>query len=164
MKRLNAKGMKVLKSCHLLLVMVWVVGVIAMAILYLLKPESSDELYMTLKIILFIDWVLVIPGALLTIIVGIIYGIFTNWGFFKHRWILVKWVVSVVVILVGTFYYSPLLEEALEIADRTRDIALHDPLVISNMTQAFISASLQGLALMILVVISVFKPWKKKSK
>ncbi|MCK9179500.1 MAG: hypothetical protein M0P15_01425 [Bacteroides sp.] len=156
--------MKVLKSCHLLLVMVWVVGVIAMAILYLLKPESSDELYMTLKIILFIDWVLVIPGALLTIIVGIIYGIFTNWGFFKHRWILVKWVVSVVVILVGTFYYSPLLEEALEIADRTRDIALHDPLVISNMTQAFISASLQGLALMILVVISVFKPWKKKSK
>ncbi len=164
MKRLNAKGMKVLKSCHLLLVMVWVVGVIAMAILYLLKPESSDELYMTLKIILFIDWVLVIPGALLTIIVGIIYGIFTNWGFFKHRWILVKWVVSVVVILVGTFYYSPLLEEALEIANRTRDIALHDPLVISNMTQAFISASLQGLALMILVVISVFKPWKKKSK
>lgn len=164
MKRLNAKGMKVLKSCHLLLVMVWVVGVIAMAILYLLKPESSDELYMTLKIILFIDWVLVIPGALLTIIVGIIYGIFTNWRFFKHRWILVKWVVSVVVILVGTFYYSPLLEEALEIADRTRDIALHDPLVISNMTQAFISASLQGLALMILVVISVFKPWKKKSK
>ncbi len=164
MKRLNAKGMKVLKSCHLLLVMVWVVGVIAMAILYLLKPESSDELYMTLKIILFIDWVLVIPGALLTIIVGIIYGIFTNWGFFKHRWILVKWVVSVVVILVGTFYYSPLLEEALEIADRTRDIALHDPLVISNMTQVFISASLQGLALMILVVISVFKPWKKKSK
>lgn len=162
MKKLNAKGMKVLKTCHLLLVMIWVVGVIAMAILFLQRPKSGDELYMTLKIILFIDWVLVIPGALLTVVVGIIYGIFTNWGFFKHRWIIVKWIVSIVVILVGTFYYSPLLEQSLEIADRTREAALHNPIVISNMTQTFICASIQGISITILVVISVFKPWKKK--
>lgn len=141
--------------------MIWVVGVIAMAILFLQRPKSGDELYMTLKIILFIDWVLVIPGALLTV-VGIIYGIFTNWGFFKHRWIIVKWIVSIVVILVGTFYYSPLLEQSLEIADRTREVALHNPIVISNMTQTFICASIQGISIIILVVISVFKPWKKK--
>lgn len=162
MKKLNAKGMKVLKTCHLLLVMIWVVGVIAMAILFLQRPKSGDELYMTLKIILFIDWVLVIPGALLTVVVGIIYGIFTNWGFFKHRWIIVKWIVSIVVILVGTFYYSPLLEQSLEIADRTREAALHKPIVISNMRQTFICASIQGISITILVVISVFKPWKKK--
>lgn len=162
MKKLNAKGMKVLKTCHLLLVMIWVVGVIAMAILFLQRPKSGDELYMTLKIILFIDWALVIPGALLTVVVGIIYGIFTNWGFFKHRWIIVKWIVSIVVILVGTFYYSPLLEQSLEIADRTREAALHSPIVISNMTQTFICASIQGISITILVVISVFKPWKKK--
>lgn len=162
MKKLNAKGMKVLKTCHLLLVMIWVVGVIAMAILFLQRPKSGDELYMTLKIILFIDSVLVIPGALLTVVVGIIYGIFTNWGFFKHRWIIVKWIVSIVVILVGTFYYSPLLEQSLEIADRTREAALHNPIVISNMTQTFICASIQGISITILVVISVFKPWKKK--
>jgi len=162
MKKLNAKGMKVLKTCHLLLVMIWVVGVIAMAILFLQRPKSGDELYMTLKIILFIDWVLVIPGALLTVVVGIIYGIFTNWGFFKHRWIIVKWIVSIVVILVGTFYYSPLLEQSLEIADRTREAALHNPIVISNMRQTFICASIQGISITILVVISVFKPWKKK--
>lgn len=162
MKKLNAKGMKVLKTCHLLLVMIWVVGVIAMAILFLQRPKSGDELYMTLKIILFIDWILVIPGALLTVVVGIIYGIFTNWGFFKHRWIIVKWIVSIVVILVGTFYYSPLLEQSLEIADRTREAALHNPIVISNMRQTFICASIQGISITILVVISVFKPWKKK--
>jgi hypothetical protein len=162
MKRLNANGMKVLKSCHLLLVMMWVVGVIAMAILFLVRPESGDELYMTLKIILFIDWVLVIPGALLTVLAGIIYGVFTNWGFIKHRWIIVKWVVSIAVILAGTFYYSPLLEQALEIVNSSREVALNNPTVISNMTQAFISASIQGIAIMTLVVISVFKPWKKK--
>lgn len=30
----------------------------------------------------------VLPMALITIIQGIIYGVFTNWGFFKHKWVL----------------------------------------------------------------------------
>jgi hypothetical protein len=160
MKKFDAKGMKVLKVCHLLLIMMWVVGILAISLLFLLKPESGDELYMTLKIINFIDWSLVIPGALLTILVGLVYGIFTNWGFFRHRWIIVKWIVSITVILVGTFYFSPHLEYALEIADLTRDAALRDPVVATNLKQAFFSASIQGIAVIILVVISVFKPWK----
>lgn len=142
----------------------WVTGVLAMGVLFLLKPQSGDELYMMLDIILFIDWVFVIPGALLSVIVGIIYGLFTNWGFFKHRWILIKWIISVVVIMVGTFYFSPNLEQALEIADQTRDSALTDPVVTFNIKRATISAFLQGSALIFLVIISVFKPWKKKKE
>ncbi len=164
MKKLNSKGIKVLKTIHLLLVMMWVTGVLAMATLYLLKPKSGDELYMVLNIILFIDWVFVIPGAILTVVVGMIYGFFTNWGFFKYRWITVKWIVAILIILAGTFYYSPLLEQSLEIADQTRDAALDNPVIATNTIQTLISSSIQGLALIILVVISVFKPWKKKKK
>lgn len=164
MKKLNSKGIKILKTIHLLLVMMWVTGVLAMATLYLLKPKSGDELYMVLNIILFIDWVFVIPGAILTVVVGVIYGFFTNWGFFKYRWITVKWIVAILIILAGTFYYSPLLEQSLEIADQTRDAALENPTIATNTIQTLISSSIQGLALIILVVISVFKPWKKKKK
>ena len=162
MKKLGTKGVKVLKTVHLLLIMIWVTGVLAMGILFLLKPQSGDELYMMLNIILFIDWVFVIPGALLSVIVGIIYGLFTNWGFFRHRWIFIKWIVSVVVILLGTFYFSPNLEQALEIADQTRDLALTDPVVISGIKKATFSAFFQDSALVFLVIISVFKPGKKK--
>lgn len=164
MKKLNSKGIKILKTIHLLLVMMWVTGVLAMATLYLLKPKSGDELYMVLNIILFIDWVFVIPGAILTVVVGVIYGFFTNWGFFKYRWITVKWIVAILIILAGTFYYSPLLEQSLEIADQTRDAALENPTIATNTIQTLISSSIQGLALIILIVISVFKPWKKKKK
>ncbi len=164
MKKLNSKGIKILKTIHLLLVMMWVTGVLAMATLYLLKPKSGDELYMVLNIILFIDWVFVIPGAILTVVVGVIYGFFTNWGFFKYHWITVKWIVAILIILAGTFYYSPLLEQSLEIADQTRDAALDNPVIATNTIQTLISSSIQGLALIILVVISVFKPWKKKKK
>lgn len=162
MKKLNAKGMKVLKTCHLLVVMIWVVGVIGMAIINLITPQSGDELYMTLYISRLIDDVLVIPGAVLTVITAVVYGFFTNWGFFKHRWITVKWIVSILIILVGTFYFSPKLDKSLEIADLTRDAAFNNIELISNQQVSLVGAFVQASLLVILVVISVFKPWKKK--
>jgi len=33
----------------------------------------------------------ILPFALLTVLQGIIYGLFTNWGFVKYKWILSKW-------------------------------------------------------------------------
>lgn len=162
MKKLGAKGMKVLKTCHLLFVMMWVVGVMAMAVINLIQAQSGDELYMTLLISRFIDDVLVIPGAILAVITAIIYGTSTNWGFFKHRWVTVKWIVSILVIIVGTFYFSPKLDRCLEIADIARDQAFSDPELITNSQISLIGAFVQAGILMILVVISVFKPWKKK--
>jgi dethiobiotin synthetase len=36
--------------------------------------------------------------ALATLIEGIVYSFFTNWGFTKHRWILWKWLMTVVLV------------------------------------------------------------------
>jgi len=162
MRKIGAKGMRVLKTCHLVFVMMWVVGVMAMAVINLIKAQSGDELFMTFQISRIIDDVLVIPGAILTVITAIIYGTSTNWGFFKHTWITVKWIVSILVIVVGTFYFSPKLDRCLEIADLTRDAAINDPEVITNSEISLFGAFIQAGILLILVVISVFKPWKKK--
>lgn len=162
MKKLGAKGMKVLKTCHLIFAMMWVVGVMAMTTINLIEAKSGDELYMSLLISRFIDDVLVIPGATLTVITAIIYGVSSNWGFFKHRWITVKWIASVVVIIVGTFYFSPKLDRCLEIADQTRDAALSNTELISNSQISLYGSFVQAGILIILIVISVFKPWKKK--
>ena len=105
MKKLSAKVVKVVKTGHLLFVMMGVVGVMAMAVINVINPQSGEELYMSLYISRFIDDVLVIPGAMLTVVTAIIYGTSTNWGFFKHTWITVKWIISLLVILVGTFYF-----------------------------------------------------------
>lgn len=164
MKKLETKEIKVLKTCHLLFVMMWVVGVIAMAVISLTKPQSGDELYMKLFISRSVDDALVIPGAILTIITAIIYGAFTNWGFFKYRWIIVKWIASILVIVVGTLYFSPKLDRCLEIANLTRDAAFNNPELISNSRISLIGEFSQASILILLVIISVFKPWKKKKK
>lgn len=161
MKKLNAQGLKILKSIHLILVMLWTVGVIAMAVLFLMSSHSGDELYTKYKAIRFIDDVLVVPSATLTILVGIVYGVWTNWGFFKYRWITVKWILGIAIVIVGTFVLSPMLDSNLAIADVGRDLALADPKVEEQGAYLFILGCCSSLALVFLVIISVFKPWKK---
>lgn len=120
MKKLKVRDVKVLKIFHLIFVMMWVIGVATMALLCLLVPKSGDEFFMLLNISRFVDDILVIPGAILTVVTAIVYGLATNWGFFKHKWIIVKWVFSIIIILIGTFYFSPLLDSTLISVDELR--------------------------------------------
>ncbi|NDV69206.1 hypothetical protein D0T66_09910 [Dysgonomonas sp. 25] len=156
--------MKVLKIFHLIFVMMWVVGVATLAIISALTYYSGDELYTALRLSRIVDDVLVIPGATLTVLTAIVYGVWTNWGFFKHRWITVKWIISLTIVLLGTFYFSPHLDNSLYIADTTRDAALTNAEVTDGIRISLIGGIAQGSALVFLVVISVLKPWKAKKK
>lgn len=160
MRKLNAKGMKVLKCFHLLFVMIWLVGIVSMWALSLLVPASGDELSMLMTSILWIDHMLTIPGAMLTVLTGIVYGLFTNWGFFRHGWLIGKWIISIVVILVGTFYFHPTSLHAMDIIRQGSDAAMENPEVIAAMTQTQYSSFIQASVLVCLVVVSVFKPGK----
>lgn len=163
MKKLNAKGMKVLKVFHLLFVMIWLVGIISMWVLSLLTPASGGELSMQMASILWIDHTLTIPGAMLTVVTGVIYGLFTNWGFFKHGWLTCKWIVSVLVILVGTFFFHPSSLHAMDIIRQGSEAAMQDAEVIASMSLTRCSSFIQAGILVCLVVVSVFKPKKKRS-
>ncbi|MGG6311356.1 hypothetical protein [Paenibacillus macerans] len=48
------------------------------------KYEPS---YLTYKSLILISDHVVRYGAVGTLVVGFVYGFFTNWGFFKHRWV-----------------------------------------------------------------------------
>lgn len=162
MKKLNAKELKTLKLLHIIYAMLWTVGVLAMVLLLLLEVQSGDELFIKYKAVRLIDNALVIPSAIITVLIGIFYGIKTNWGFFKFKWITVKWIVSIIIILGGTFYLSPLLDTNLIIADEKRDTALSNTLIDHNESTIFIIGCCSSILLLVLVGISVFKPWKNK--
>lgn len=164
MKKFSANEIKILKTSHLILVMMWVVGVVAMGVIYFARPQSGDELYTYFRIMRLIDDMVVIPGAILTVVTGVIYGMFTNWGFFKHKWIIVKWILGIIIIIVGTFVFSPWLDQCLSLSDTMRDSALSDPYILQYTPLIAISAGVQSIALFFLIGVSVFKPWKKQKK
>lgn len=163
MKKLSTDGVKRLKIFHLLFVMMWVIGVVALSIIYFTFPKSGDELYNTFRIMRLIDDALVIPGAILTVVTAIIYGRYTNWGFFKHNWIIVKWFFAIIIIVVGTFIFSPWLDNCLAIADIQRERAMTDSYINKYFPLISLFAAIQSAGLVFLVVISVIKPWKKSN-
>ena len=167
MKKLGKSGLRWLKGFHLLTVSCWVGGAVSLFLLYFLKGDVSDGgvLHGINQSIHHVDMgVIVIPGAIGCLLTGIIYSTFSNWGFFKHNWMIFKWIVTVVAILFGTFYLGPWETRMMEISGELGMSAVTDPEYLYNQKMNFHFGALQCLVLMITVFISIFKPWKKKKK
>lgn len=165
MQKLNAKGLRWLKGFHLIAVSCWIGGAIALILLYFLKDGviDGDVLFGINQSIHHVDMVVVvIPGAFGCLITGLIYSSFSNWGFFKHNWLIFKWIVTVTAILFGTFFLGPWETNMMEISGKLGMSSLNDQTYIYNQKMNFIFGGMQCLILMITVFVSIFKPWKKK--
>lgn len=162
MKILTPKEMKLLKVFHLIFIMMWTIGVITMGLLYWRPSANSLEFLYNQTTALFIDYALVIPGAILSVITGLIYGFKTKWGFFKHRWLVVKWIAGISIILIGTFGLHPLALEIISEATPNANEAICFPSDYFGIKQEIVNimALLQGLGLIFLIWVSVVKPWK----
>jgi uncharacterized membrane protein len=166
MKKLSPQGVKILKMFHLFFAILWIGGGLALVILFLsVNPANGDELYMKSRIVQIIDDYLIIPGAMASLLIGIIYGIWTNWGFFKYKWIIVKWIMTVVQILFGTFVLGTWVNENVEIASTLRDAAMDDATLLHNVKMSQIWGTVQvAILVLTFIVVSVQKPWKPKKK
>jgi len=163
MKKFNANQTRILKIIHILFFIMWIGGGIGLiALMFLANPIQPDDIYMKFRSMQVLDDFLIIVGAFGCLITGIIYGAFTNWGFFKHNWLIVKWIMTVLQMLFGTFALGPWLNGNVDIARDLRGAALSNPEFLSNIMNIKIWGTLQVSLLLFMVIISVIKPWKKK--
>ena len=129
-----------------------------------LKADRGGTLHGIDVSMKFIDDFIIIPGAFGSLITGLIYALFTNWGFFKYRWITVKWIINVGGILFGTFYLGPWLNSMPLISAKLGLEALSDPAYLYNKTMNSWFGPVQVATLIFAAFISVLKPWKKARK
>ena len=165
MPKLGARGLRWLKGFHLIAVSCWIGGAVALIVLYFLKNRVADGsvLYGINQSIHHVDMVvIVIPGAFGCLVTGFFYSVFSNWGFFKHKWLIFKWIVTVAAILFGTFFLGPWETTMMEISGKLGMSSLNDQSYLYNQKMNGIFGGIQCIALMITVFISIFKPWKKK--
>jgi len=143
----------------------WIGGAVALVLLYFLKDGVTDGgvLHGINQSIHHVDMaVVVIPGAIGCLITGLLYSSLSNWGFFKHKWMIFKWIVTIVAILFGTFFLGPWETTMMNISGRSGMASLTDPEYLYNQNMNLIFGGIQCLVLMITVFISIFKPWKKR--
>ena len=166
MKRLTPNGLRWLKGFHLLTVCSWIGGALSLICLYFLKEGVADsgELYGINRSIHHVDMnIVVLPGAIGSLLTGLCYSLFSHWGFFKHRWITVKWIATVTAIIFGTFWLGPWETAMMEISGKLGIASLHDATYLYSQRMNLSFGSLQVATLAVLVFISILKPWKKGS-
>lgn len=165
MKKIGAKGQKWLKCLHLVCVCMWVGGAVTLVLMnFFMSILSGPELHAANSAKVFVDYYMIIPGANGCLATGLVYSIFTNWGWFKHNWVSVKWAITVFGIVFGTFWLGPWVDSLLEMTVEHGHAALEIPEYIRNQRLLNILGTAQTLTVIFALFISVLKPWKRRSR
>ncbi len=161
-KPISARSTRWLKTVHIVLAGLWLGGATGLVAMNLgLDATSGGQLFGQDLAMKLIDDFVVIPAAIGTLITGLLYSIFTKWGFFKHTWVIVKWAITLIAIIMGTFFLGPWLNSLPPISSAQGLEAFADPIYQQNRTLNLWFACLQVATLLTATWLSVFKPWAK---
>jgi hypothetical protein len=163
MKKLSARGQKWLKGIHVTFACMWVGAAICLSVKqFFIKPISGGELFGIASTMDFIDIFIIIPGAVGVLLTGIVYSTWTNWGWFKHNWIIVKWVICLYGVIFGTYPLGPWMSGLARISKDLGMQALSDPTFVNNQKMLMIFSTFQACTLVFALFITTLKPWKKR--
>jgi len=161
MVKLKLRGMKLLRLLHILTASIWFGGVVCMGgLAFICFFQFNETEFLT-----FAPWIpglyqsVILPFALLTIVQGLTYGIFTNWGFIKHKWILWKWILLICVALCTGL---GAIGQMFSVIEKVESSGFTGGFTDGGLVLLFIS--LQILFMVIMIILSVFKPMKRKNR
>lgn len=163
MKKWNPAAMKWLKIIHIILVMLFFGGIMSsVSINYGMNLTVYEDTLESYRAMVLVSDQIVRIGAVGTLLVGFVYGIFTNWGFFKHRWLTVKWILFILQTLIGIFIVDKLMVANMNLLETEQAMALTNPVFIQNHELRQYAVFIQIILTLFIIGVSVIKPWKKK--
>lgn len=163
--KLGKTGLKLLKFAHLLAACCWIGGGVALAALNIHNDTAitGPVLFGINSAAATIDlWVVIIFGAYGCLLTGLVYGFFSNWGFFRHKWVTAKWLITICAILFGTFFLGEWERYMLESSKAVGLASFFDPRFLSIRSLHLSGGIFQVCLLALAVLLSVFKPWGRK--
>ncbi len=135
----------------------WLGAVAAFLALALAGLSSSDALmvraaYLAME---FITWFVIVPFSIASLITGVIQGLGTQWGLFRHYWVMAKLGLTVVATVILLVHTQPIGAVA--------QVALQGPLAAGDLRplrMRLVADAVAALfALLAATTLSVFKPW-----
>ena len=165
MKTLGPNGMKALKILHILFGIMWIGGVMALVSIMLgSRPEGVEQIYMAARDHLVIDKWFLIPGGFGIVFTALAYSIFTKWGFFKYRWVTVKWILTVLLVIIGKAYMGILIEKNMTLAEGLLVGSGSAERFYVNVNHVAIAGIIQLVGFTVVLILSVIKPWNKRKR
>jgi uncharacterized membrane protein len=110
----------------------------------------------------FFDWFLIIPGAILSLITGLVLAVRTNWGLTSYYWVILKWAGNIATIMFGATVMRRLISGLANAAASEAD-PLGSALVAHSRAGLLLGAAVSLATLLFLSAISYLKPWGKRT-
>jgi hypothetical protein len=112
-----------------------------------------------------IGWFVIVPLSLASLLTGVIQSLGTQWGLFRHYWVLVKLLITVFATFLLLIHMQPVGHLARVVAEKT----LADGELAGLRIQLVADAGAALFALLVAAVLSVYKPrgrtpygWRKR--
>ena len=149
---------------HISFAALWAGTVLSMFLLSLSNTSSTsgDVLYaINSAINLLDDWV-VIPAAIGSVLTatGLCWG--SNYGFAKFYWVIAKWILTTGLIVFGTFWLFPWGNMAEQLSSQEGLQALSNPVYKFDAYGVLFGTLIQVIFLILIIGISVLKPWGRR--
>jgi hypothetical protein len=160
MLKVTGKGLRILKFLHFLGTMCWIGGIICSFGLLLQSNAAPNRecLIYLFTLMEFLDNYIIISGALATVVIGVIYAVFTNWGLIKTRWVAIKWLLSWFIIITGSLFYFPFVGQMKEIIT-IQGLAAMETAAYQGLYHNFVILLISHMiSVMIIVLLSTLRP------
>lgn len=148
---------KSLLTAHITFSIGWmgaVAGFLALSIAGLRShdPSTVRGAYLMMKLVV---WSVIVPFALASLLTGIVQSLGTSWGLLRHYWVSAKLVLTVfatIVLLQKTKIIGSM-------ANAAANMTLSGVDLLKPRTALVVHAGGGLLVLLVITVLSVFKPW-----
>jgi hypothetical protein len=165
MSKLSLKQRQWALSFHIISAALWTGAVISLLLVEWMNYQNPNLALNALdRVVNNIDHQIIIPAAVSSVLTATVLCWGTNYGFTKFYWVVTKWVVTVALILFGTFFLDPwgVNSESISAIDPVK--AIESLRYQFNTKGILIGGSANFISLLAIVFISFLKPWGRISK
>lgn len=155
---LSNTGKKILLAIHLVLISVWFGSLISMLVLHFVRTDAN-EIYIIDRIIFTIFDKIIMNISLAVALSGMMFSLFTKWGFFKFYWITIKWIILILLAVMLMFFAAPVTNGMAAISDILRAESPGNPDYQQYAQSALKYTVVQIIFLTFIIYLSVSKPW-----
>jgi hypothetical protein len=153
---LSPRARKLVLTAHVATSVGWLGAVAAFLALAVAGLTSGDDqmvraAYLAMR---WIGWGVIVPASLASLLLGLVPSLTTEWGLFRHYWVLMKFVITLLAAALLLVHMQPISYMA-EVAAQTT-LAGDDLLKLRIQIVGDAGAAL--LALLVATTLSVYKP------
>jgi hypothetical protein len=150
---MNSRLRKVTLTAHVVFSVGWlgaIVPYLALAVAGLTSHDAqmARAAYLSMEVI---GWFVIVPFCLAALLSGLVQSLGTQWGLFRHWWVLMKFLLTIVAAVI--------LLRHMQDVSRVSRMAKETMLSSADFRPELIHAAGGLLVVLVATMLSVFKPW-----